>query len=262
MIGAIRTSSTGMQGQTSVIDSTANNLANVSTTAYKRNRVDFVDLLYLNRRAAGAENAQGIQSPTGSQIGTGVAIAAAAKLHTQGPIELTDRQLDVAIEGKGFFRVSLPDGGIRYTRDGAFSTNALGQLVTSDGFLIQPPIVVPSNATQVSIGTDGTVTALLQGQTAPQALGRIQTANFTNPEGLSSEGRNLFAETAASGTPLVGFPGTSGTGLLRQGFLERSNVETVTELTNLILAQQAFTFNAEAIRVSNEMLRTTTDLLG
>ncbi len=261
MIGAIRASTTGMQGNQSLIDTTANNIANVNTTAFKRGRVEFEDLLYLTQRAAGSDVAQGVQSPTPTQFGTGVALAAVDKQFTPGPLLSTERELDVAIEGDGFFRVALPGGALRYTRDGSFVRDANGLLTTGDGFAVQPPITVPANATSVSIGADGSVFASVPSQPTPQLLGQITLAKFRNPTGLSAEGNNLFAETPSSGPPLVVTPGQSGTGALRQGFLEGSNVEVVSELTNLLLAQRAFSFNAEVIRVSSEMLRSTSDLI-
>ena len=261
MIGAILAGATGLQSNQSLLDATANNVANVNTTAFKRGRVEFQDLLYLTLRAATGDPSAGLQSPTASQVGTGVAVATADKVFTPGQLLATERELDVAIEGEGFLRVALPDGGIRYTRDGAFVRDANGLLRTGGGLALQPPITIPANATAVSIGADGTVLASVPGQPAPQQLGQLTLAKFRNQMGLSAEGNNLFAETPSSGPPLVGNPGQNGTGPLRQGFLEGSNVEVVSELTNLLLAQRAFTFNSEVIRVSSEMLRSTSDLL-
>jgi flagellar basal-body rod protein FlgG len=262
MIKAMFTSATGMKAQQQVVDNTANNLANVNTTGFKRNQVEFQDLLYVTHRAAGAESAQGVQAPSSIQFGSGVRLAATTKVFSQGTLENTGRELDVAIEGDGFLEVTLPGTSeSRYTRDGALQVNANGNLVNSDGFSIVPPITLPADTLHVSIGIDGTVTATTAGQpNTPTTLGNIQLVRFANPAGLHSEGGNLFVATPASGQPQQGQPATNGLGKLRQSFLERSNVEVVSELVNLILAQRAYEINSRAIRASDEMLSTGNNL--
>jgi flagellar basal-body rod protein FlgG len=255
MIKALFTSATGMKAQQLTIDNTANNLANVNTTGFKRSQLEFQDLIYVTARSAGTDAAQGLQVPTGLQIGSGVRPAATTKIFSEGVLENTEHQLDVAIEGEGFFQITLPSGDTRYTRDGAFRMSSTGNLVNTDGFLLQPQITIPQDAIAIAIGTDGTISVVTgSSPNAAVTVGNIQLVRFPNPAGLSSEGRNLFAETAASGSPTTGTPGESGMGTLQQGFLERSNVEVVTELINLILAQRAYEINSRTIRASDEML--------
>lgn len=262
MIRAFHTSATGMIAQQFVVDNTANNLANANTTGFKRSNIDFQDLIYLNQRPPGIEQLQGQQVPTGLQIGNGVRVAGNTKLFTQGTLQSTGDPLNVAIEGDGFFQISAPDGTLRYTRDGTFLKNANGDLVTTDGFFLSPRITLPQDAVAVSIGTDGTVSVSTAGApTTSTSLGQIQLARFPNPAGLSSEGRNLYRDTPASGAVTTTLPGQNGTGLLRQGFLEGSNVEVVSELVNLLQAQRAYEFNTKAVRVSDEMLSATNDLV-
>jgi flagellar basal-body rod protein FlgG len=262
MLKALYTSATGMKAQQLVVDNTANNLANVNTNGFKRSQVEFQDLLYVTNRPAGSDAAQGVQTPSSLQIGSGVRLAATTKVFSQGVLENTTRELDVAIEGDGFFQVTVP--GVsepRYTRDGALQLNANGNLVNADGFLIEPPITLPSDTLRVSIGIDGSVSATTAGQpTTPTALGVIQLVRFPNPAGLHSEGGNLYVATPASGTPQAGTPNSNGLGRLRQSFLERSNVEVVSELVNLITAQRAYEINSRAIRAGDEMLSTTNNL--
>jgi flagellar basal-body rod protein FlgG len=261
MIRAFHTSATGMNAQQLVLDNTANNLANVNTTGFKRSQVDFQDLIYTTLRPAGVDSVQGQQVPTGLQIGHGVRVAGTTRLFTVGTLENTGNSLDVAIEGAGFFRVTGPNGTVRFTRDGAFRRNSTGQLVTTDGFAIEPAITIPQEATSVSIGNDGTISITTGTSTAAQNVGQLTVARFANPAGLSAEGRNLFTETTASGSPQEGVPGQNGAGLLRGGFLERSNVEVVQELVNMIQAQRAYEFNTKAIKVADEMLSFTNDLV-
>lgn len=262
MIRAFHSSATGMIAQQLVVDNTANNLANVNTTGFKKSQVDFQDLIYLNLRQPGVEQLQGQQVPTGLQIGNGVRVAGNTKLFAPGTIAPTDDPLHVAIEGEGFFQITAPDGTLRYTRDGSFHKNATGDLVNVDGFFLSPRITIPQDAISIAIGSDGTVSVLTAGApTTASVVGTIQLARFPNPAGLSSEGRNLFRDSPASGTPTTGNPGQIGLGLLRQGFLEGSNVEVVKELVNLIQAQRAYEFNSKAIRVSDEMLSATNDLV-
>ncbi|QEL13791.1 flagellar basal-body rod protein FlgG [Limnoglobus roseus] len=262
MIRALFTAATGMNAQSTVIDNTSNNLANVNTNGFKKGQADFQDLIYVTEKVPGSDVSQGFQVPTGLQIGSGVKVAGITKIFTQGGLVNTQNPNDVAIEGDGFIQVTLPSGEIRYTRDGALRLNAVGNLVTSDGFLITPQITIPQGAVTTSIGADGTVTITNPGATnASVNLGQITLVRFQNPAGLSAEGRNLFAETVSSGTPITATPGLNGTGLIRQGFLERSNVDVVTELVGLILAQRAYEFNTRAVRTADNMLSATSELI-
>lgn len=261
MIRAFHTSATGMNAQQLVLDNTANNLANVNTTGFKQSQVDFQDLMYTTLRQPGSESIQGQQVPTGLQIGHGVRVAGNSRLFTPGTIEITSNSLDVAIEGDGFFKITAPGGGFRYTRDGAFHRNSNGEVVTTDGFYIEPRITIPQEATNISIGSDGTVTVTTGPQNSVQTIGQLQLTRFANPTGLLAEGRNLFAETPASGSPQDLTPGQNGTGLLRGNALERSNVEVVRELVSMIQAQRAYEFNTKAIKVADEMLSFTNDLV-
>ena len=259
MLRALYSSATGMKAQEMLIDVTANNLANVNTNGFKRSQLDFADLLYSTIKQAGAEVATQQPSPIGLQIGSGVRPVGTTKHFTPGSIEQTGNPTDIAIEGDGFFKIELPGGEFRYTRDGTFRVDATGTLVTADGYRLSDSIRFDPNATSISVGTDGTVTALLNGRMTQ--AGRLSLVRFQNPAGLSSEGNNLYALTDASGQELVGTPGQNGYGTLRGGFLERSNVEVVTELISLITAQRAYEVNARAIRAGDEMLSTTTDIV-
>lgn len=264
MLRALYTSATGMKAQELLIDSTANNLANVNTNGFKRSQLDFADLIYSTLKSAGTEVAAGQPSPTGLQIGSGVRVVGTTKVFTPGSLEQTGNPLDVAIEGDGFLKVLLPNGESRYTRDGALRLDANGQLVNGDGYLIDGAVTVPDGVSlsKINIGTDGTVTGIQAGSTDTAVnLGQLQLARFLNPAGLSSEGANLYAATPASGAEVLGIPGQNGLGTLRQGFLERSNVEVVTELISLISAQRAYEINSRAIRAGDEMLSTTTDIV-
>jgi len=244
------------------VDNTANNLANLNTTGFKRSQVAFQDLIYLNLLQPGTQLFQGTPVPTGLQIGSGVRVAGNSKVFVEGTLNNTANPLDLAIEGDGFFQVTVNDGTLRYTRDGTFRLNAQGQLVTSDGYLLTPNITIPNDAQSISIGTDGTVSVVTAtNPTTATTVGQIQLARFPNPAGLSAEGRNLYNQTGASGTAITSPPGTNGTGVVQQGFLEGSNVNVVTELVNLLLAQRGYEFNTRAVRVSDEMLQATTDLV-
>ncbi|HEY3269342.1 MAG TPA: flagellar basal-body rod protein FlgG [Armatimonadota bacterium] len=254
MMRALYTSATGMMAQQLNMDVVANNLANVNTTGFKRSRVDFQDLLYQNTREAGTTVAKGATVPTGAQTGLGVRPGAIQKMYGQGDLEQTDNPLDVTIEGDGFFQVLQPDGTTAYTRDGTLKMDATGKLVTSDGYALQPEITIPSEAKTISIGSDGTVSVTMPGQSQPQQLGQLQIARFLNPAGLNSIGRNLALPTAASGDPNVGTPGLNGFGTLAQGMIERSNVKVVEEMVNMIVAQRAYEVNSKAITTSDEML--------
>ncbi len=253
MIRALKTAATGMRAQQMNIDTVANNLANVNTTGFKRTRLDFQDLMYQPIRVAGTPSSDR-QLPTGLEVGLGVRPASSRKIFVQGVFEETGNPLDLVIEGDGFFQVSMPDGTLRYTRDGALKRDAEGNLVTSDGYLLEPSIVIPSEAQQIMISPDGTVSAVVPGQDEPQVLGEITLAKFPNPAGLESEGRNLFRRTAASGDPITGKPGQDGFGTLSQGFLEKSNVDVVEEMVDLITAQRAYEINSKVIQSADQML--------
>jgi flagellar basal-body rod protein FlgG len=254
MIRSLWIAKTGLDAQQTQLDVISNNLANVSTNGFKRQRAVFEDLLYQTFRPAGAQSSQQTQVPTGLQLGTGVRLASTARNFMQGNLQQTGNALDMAINGAGFFQIQLPDGTTAYTRDGSFHVDSQGQVVNANGFALQPAITIPNNALQVSIGQDGTVTATLPGQTNPSTLGTIQLANFINPAGLQSQGQNLFIETAASGTPSTNTPGTNGIGTLNQGYVETSNVNVVEELVNMITTQRAYELNSKAIQTSDQML--------
>ncbi|MGD9857718.1 MAG: flagellar basal-body rod protein FlgG [Planctomycetaceae bacterium] len=262
MLRALYTSATGMKAQELLIDSTANNLANVNTNGFKRSHLDFADLLYATINAAGTEVAAGQQSPTGMQIGSGVRAVGTTKIFTTGALTQTNNPLDVAIDGDGFLKVLLPTGEFRYTRDGALKLDANGQLVTGDGYLVDGGVTIQDGVSQIRIGADGTLTGIQSGSSETSvSLGQLQLARFLNPAGLSSEGGNLYAATPASGVEVLGTPGQNGLGTFLQGFLESSNVEVVTELISLISAQRAYEINSRAIRAGDEMLATTTDIV-
>jgi flagellar basal-body rod protein FlgG len=255
MIRSLWISKTGLDAQQQQLDVVANNLANVGTTGFKRARVAFEDLLYQTARQAGANSTQDTTLPTGLQFGTGVRSTATPRMFTQGNLQNTGNQYDLAINGNGFFQVQMPDGSTAYSRDGSFHVDSNGQLVTVNGFQLQPAITVPANATAVTVGQDGTVTATIAGQTAPQNIGSVQLASFVNPAGLESRGQNLYVETAASGNPNTNAPGTNGLGLLQQGYLETSNVNVVEELVSMIQTQRAYEINSKAIQVSDQILQ-------
>lgn len=253
------TGATGMRAQQLNLDVIANNLANVNTTAFKRSRVDFQDLLYQTLRAPGSISAQGLEVPSGIQLGHGVGIASITKLFLQGSFLETGNSLDIAIEGDGFFQITLPDGEVGYSRDGSFELNRDGIIVTADGFALEPEITIPEDAINIAIGTDGTVTVTLSDGTTDE-LGQIELARFINPAGLLSQGRNLFRESEASGDPILSIAGEDGAGTLRQAFLESSNVSVVDEIVQLIVTQRAFEVNSSVIRTSDEMLQTANNL--
>ena len=221
---------------------------------YKRSHAVFEDLLYQNMRQAGAQSTQQTQLPTGLQLGVGVRTVATARVFTQGVLQQTDNKLDIAINGNGFFPIQQPDGTVAYTRDGQFRVDAQGQLVTSNGMPIAPPITIPANALAVTVGADGVVSINTPGQTASTTVGQIQLASFVNPAGLDPHGQNLFVETTASGTATLGAAGTNGTGTLKQGFVETSNVNVVEELVAMIQTQRAYEINSKAIQTSDQML--------
>ncbi len=260
MIRALYTAATGMEAQQLNIDVIANNLANVSTAGFKKSRADFQDLLYQTLKEPGGLATGTTQVPTGIQVGLGVRPAAVERVHLQGDFDQTTNPLDMAIEGDGFFQVTLPDGNTAYTRAGAFKLDSTGSVVTSEGDALSPQITIPQGAESISIGNDGTVSVTLAGQTAPSQVGQIQTVRFANPAGLRAEGRNLFRETETSGTPQLGTPGQDGLGQLAQGFLEGSNVSVVEELVAMITGQRAYEINSRAITAADEMLRTASSL--
>jgi flagellar basal-body rod protein FlgG len=254
MMRSLSIAKTGLEAQQTQLDTITHNLANVGTNGYKRSRAVFEDLLYQNIRQAGANSTQQTQLPTGLQLGTGVKTVATARNFSQGSLTQTGNNLDLAINGQGFFQIQMPDGTTSYTRDGSFQVDAQGQLVTSSGYPVSPGITVPANTQNITIGKDGIVTATVSGSTTPQQIGQLQLANFMNPAGLDPRGGNLFAETAASGTPQTGNPGTTGLGAINQGVVESSNVNVVEELVSMIQAQRAYEINSKAIQTSDQML--------
>jgi flagellar basal-body rod protein FlgG len=260
MMRALWSAATGMLAKQLDMDVIANNLANVNSAGFKKSRVDFQDLMYQTIRTAGSTVAQGSKVPTGIQVGLGTRAAAIQKVFSQGDFIQTENPLDLVIEGDGFFQVLLPDGSTAYTRTGAFKVDSEGRIVTSDGFVMEPELVVPANAVDISIGTDGTVTIQVAGENAPTELGQIQLARFLNPGGLVSIGRNLYKPSAASGDPAVGTPGLEGIGTIAQKFLEMSNVKVVEEMVNMIIAQRAYEVNSKAIQTSDEMLAAANNL--
>ncbi len=260
MIRSLWISKTGLEAQQVQMDVIANNLANVSTAGFKRSRAVFEDLLYQTIRQPGAQSSQQTQIPSGLQIGTGVRPIASERIQTQGSLQQTSNQFDIAIQGAGFFQVLMPDGTTAYTRSGSFQTDNQGQLVTSSGFVVQPAITIPINATSVTIARDGTVSVTQPGNAAPVQIGSMQLAVFINPVGLQSQGENLYLETASSGSPTVDVPGNNGVGLLNQGYVETSNVNVVEELVNMIQTQRAYEINSKAITVSDQMLQKLTQM--
>jgi flagellar basal-body rod protein FlgG len=248
-------SKTGMEAQQTQLDTISHNLANVSTNGFKKSHAVFEDLMYQNLRQAGANSSEQTTLPTGLQLGLGTRAVATSRSFAQGNLQQSSNPLDIAVRGNGFFQVQMPDGTTGYTRDGAFQVNAQGQLVTNNGYTVQPGITVPNNALSVSVAGDGTVTATVPGQVQPQNLGQLTIANFVNPPGLDPLGQNLYAETPASGTPNVGAPGTNGLGPLQQGYVETSNVNVVEELVAMIQTQRTYELNSKAIQTSDQMLQ-------
>ena len=254
MIRSLWISKTGLDAQQMQLDTISHNLANVSTNGYKRAHAQFEDLLYQNLRQSGAKDTQQNSLPSGLQLGTGVRAVGTARNFSQGNLSKTENPLDMAINGAGFLQVQLPDGTTGYTRDGALRVDAQGQLVTANGQQVQPGITIPANASAITIGSDGVVTAMTPGATAPAQLGQLQVATFVNPAGLDPAGQNMFRETAASGTPTVGTPGLNGHGSISQGYVETSNVNVVEELVSMIQTQRAYEINSKAIQTSDQML--------
>ena len=252
---------TGMQAQQTNAEVISNNIANMSTTGFKRRRAEFQDLIYQNLRRVGSDSSDsGSIVPAGAQVGLGVKTAAIYRINEQGNLQQTSNTLDMAIQGGGYFQVTLPSGDTAYTRDGTFGLASDGSLVTADGYAVQPGLQIPSNATGVTVNQSGQVQVTIQGQTAPTTVGQLQLATFPNEAGLDAQGNNLFLQTAASGQPVTGNPATAGVGSVMQGFVESSNVNVVTEITNLITAQRAYEMNSRVITTSNDMLSTLTNL--
>ena len=256
---ALWAAKTGLDAQNTRMTVTSNNLANVATNGFKKDRAVFEDLMYQNYKQVGSATSTDTRSPSGLQLGTGVRTVATTKNYTQGNMEITNNSLDLAIEGQGFFQIQMPDGTTAYTRDGAFQKNEQGELVTSSGYRVQPGINIPQNAMSVAIGSDGTVTAQVSGQAAPVQIGTLQLANFVNPSGLEARGENLLAESASSGPPQPGTPGLNGLGHIQQGSLESSNVNVVEELVTMIETQRAYEMNSKAISTTDQMLQYVTN---
>ena len=251
---ALWAAKTGLDAQQTQMTVTANNLANVNTTGFKKSRAVFDDLLYQNLSQVGANTSQNTQSPTGLNVGTGVRVVATEKNYTQGSTNNTGNALDMAIQGRGFFQVLQPNGQIAYTRDGSFQLNAQGQLVTAAGYQVQPAITIPTGAQSVTVAADGTITVALAGQSTPQTVGTLQLADFINPAGLQDIGGNLAVESASSGTAVTGNAGLNGMGTVLQGSTEASNVNVVEELVNMIETQQAYEMNSRAVQTTDQML--------
>jgi len=252
---------TGMQAQATNVEVISNNIANMTTTGFKRRRAEFQDLIYQNLRRVGSNSSDaGSVVPAGAQVGLGVKTAAIYRINEQGNLQQTSNAFDMAIRGNGFFQVTLPSGETAYTRDGTFALSAEGQVVTADGYVVQPGITVPANATNVTINASGQVQVTLDGQQAPALVGQLQLAVFPNAAGLDAQGDNLFLATTASGAAVTGTPASPGFGSVLQGFVETSNVNVVAEITNLITAQRAYEMNSKVITTSDQMLSTLTNL--
>lgn len=261
MLRSLHIARTGLEAQQTQLDVISNNLANTSTTGFKRTRAVFEDLLYQVIRQPGAQSSQQTQLPSGFQLGVGVRPVATERIHTQGALQQTGNSLDLAINGRGFFQIQMPDGSTAYTRDGSFQTDNQGNVVTASGFLLQPAIQLPQDILQLTVARDGVVTATQPGSPpVVTELGQIQLTNFINHAGLQSVGENLYIETAASGPPITNAPGTNGLGLLNQSFVENSNVNVAEELVNMIIAQRAFELNSKAITTSDQMLQRLTQI--
>lgn len=261
MIRALMTAASGMKAQQMQVDTIANNIANVNTSAFKKNELAFREMLYETLREPGAPTGANAMSPTGLQVGSGAEIASSLKIFKQGEIAPTGSRFDMAIAGQGFFRILLGSGDFRYTRDGSFRPDGNGQLVTAEGYPLDPPVRIPSDAIEVIIGEDGIVSTLKAEGAAPEQLTNISLFRFPNPTGLKAQGGNFYSETASSGQAQQASPGFDGTGTIRQGYQERSNVQVVDELVSLILAQRNYEINSRAIRVSDEMLQQVNNMI-
>jgi flagellar basal-body rod protein FlgG len=249
-----------MEAQKLNIDVISNNLANVNTAGFKKSRADFQDLMYQTLRAPGASSAEGMQVPSGVQVGLGVKTAAVQKNFLQGDFAQTGNSLDIVIEGNGFFQIMQPDGTIAYSRSGAFKLDSEGRVVNSDGYPLEPGITVPADTLSISIGSDGKMMVQQPGNNTPTEIGQIELARFINPGGLSSQGKNLYLNTAASSDATTGNPGTEGFGTISQGFIELSNVNVVEEMVNMIVSQRAYEMNSKAVQASDEMLQVANNL--
>jgi flagellar basal-body rod protein FlgG len=255
MIRSLFTAATGMVAQQLNLDVIANNLANVNTSGFKKSRADFQDLMYQVTQEPGTSTGQAGASPTGIQVGLGVRPAAVGKVHSQGDFESTSNPFDWAIEGDGFFQVTMPNGDLAYTRAGALKLNETGQIVTADGFLITPNLTIPSDALGVTVATDGTVSVTQPGSAAATQVGQVQTARFQNPAGMKAVGRNLLQETESSGAATLGTPGEDGLGTIAQGFLESSNVSVVEEIVQMVTGQRAYEANSKVIQTADQLLQ-------
>lgn len=261
MSSALWIAKTGLDAQQMRMSVISNNLANVNTTGFKRSRAQFEDLLYQNVRQTGGQTSQNTTLPSGLSLGAGVRNVSTAKVFTQGNIIQTGNNLDMAINGRGFFQIVMPDGSTAYTRDGSFQINADGQVVTSSGYLLQPQITIPPNTQSTTVGRDGTISVQIAGQAAANQVGTLQLADFINPAGLQASGQNLFLESAASGSPQPGNPDANGLGSLMQGALETSNVNVVEEMVEMIETQRAYEMNSKAIAATDQMLQYTNNNL-
>jgi len=260
MMRSLWTAASGMAAQQGTMDVISNNLANANTTGFKKSRTDFQDLMYQTIRQAGSATGADTKLPTGIQIGSGVRQVATQKIYTEGSFQSTGNSTDLAIEGDGFFQVTMPDGTINYTRDGAFKLDDTKRLVTSEGYPIEPAITIPSTATAFAVSAEGLVTATIPGQTTAQEVGQLQIVRFVNPSGLDSMGKNLLKETGSSGAPIASNPGTDGAGTIQQSYIEMSNVQVVEEMVNMIVAQRAYEINSKAITTSDSMMETAANL--
>ena len=246
---------TGLDAQQTKMSVISNNLANVNTTGFKQDRAVFEDLLYINVRQPGAQSTANTELPSGLMIGTGVRTVATEKQHTQGGIVQTGKSLDMALNGRGFFQITMPDGSLGYTRDGTFQVNSTGDVVMANGYALEPAVTVPADTLSLTVGTDGTISALQSGQASPTVIGNLQLADFVNPTGLQPIGENLFKESGASGAAVTGTPGLTGLASVIGGSLETSNVNGVTELINMIETQRAYEMNSKAISTADQMLQ-------
>lgn len=260
MMLSLWTAATGMQAQALNVDVISNNLANANTAGYKTGRANFQDLMYQQILAPGSQNSSGNQVPTGIQVGMGVRTAGVERMFSEGSFQQTGNPLDMAIQGQGFFQVLMPNGELAYTRSGNFSVNSQGQLVTAAGYVVQPAVTIPSNATSVQVSSDGTVSVVMPGG-SNNSVGQLQLASFSNPAGLSSIGQSLFQETPASGAPITGTAGVNGMGTVGQGMLEMSNVSAVQEMVSLIAAQRAYEMNSKTIQASDQMLQSANQIV-
>jgi len=259
---ALKTAASGMYAQQLNVDAIANNLANVNTTAFKQTRVEFQDLMYETLRATGIPNQQGGTPPAELQVGDGTVPSSTTMDFGQGGLSPTQNQLDFGIQGDGFFRIRMPDGTESYTRDGSFKVSGDGELVTSNGYIVEPGFTIPQDTTSLSVGSDGTVQATVSGQANPVTLGQLQLAKFINPAGLHAMGSNLYQETVASGSPILSNAGSTGFGTIQQGYLESSNVSVVTEMVNMIQAERAYELNSKAIQTADDMMQQANNLKG